>query len=248
MKIFPAICQIICLFSLVDPATAQSGFFQQITSALSGLGDVVSGVFNGDIGSGPIATFVNNVVDTVVLTVASAVIGQDPEELACELIQGQLAEAPDVTCTCASDITVTTTTAALNGECDIPRTCPVPGVCGVCSAGYNGSGVVGLADQTIDGGALVTGKCDLNEITADIGIAAAVFDFTADLNFAGGFSSLDLSIASCTADFKDPASGATVGVCNCSPCGALEISYTCGGAFEGLSSKGCVSLTTLGGM
>lgn len=250
MKIRSVINSVCIVLSLVvESVQAQGGFFQQLISSfsntVSNIRDNVSGAFDG----GGLGGLVSNAVDFVVLSVATVVIGQDPEELACQLIQDKLAAEPDVSCTCASDITVTTTTADLSGTCAVPNTCPVPGACGVCSADYNGSGNVVLTDQTIAGSALVNGSCKLDQVTADIGITAAIFDFTATLEFDGGFSSLELAISGCTADFKDPVSGNTVSVCVCSVdgCGPLEISYTCGGSFDGMSSGGCVSITGLGG-
>jgi hypothetical protein len=233
MKAIPRASHILTLLLLLSAGQsvqAQFSFLSNLIGAISSVASSLGG-------------FISNIVDTIVLTIASAAVGGNPEALVCESIQSELSAA-DLDCTCMSDMDVAARTLAVDGTCTTTSSCPIPGMCGPCTITYDADGDVTLTDQTLIGTANIFGTCEIGTTPSG---DASILSLTATLAYDGGMDDVAISVTSCSASFnKYKNGGITLVECTCSPdacTGSLEVSFTCS---DGQSSEGCVKIDAFG--
>lgn len=233
MKAIPRASHLLTLLLLLSAGQsvqAQFSFLNGLITAISRVASSLGG-------------FISNIVHTIVLSIASAAIGGDPEALVCESVQSELLAA-DLECTCESDMDVAARTLAVTGSCATTSSCPIPGMCGPCTIIYDANGDVTLSDQTLIGTANIIGTCEIGTTPSG---DASILELTATLAYDGGMDDVAMSVTSCAASFnKYKNGGITLVECECSPdacTGSLEVSFTCS---DGQTSEGCVSIDAFG--
>jgi hypothetical protein len=233
MKAIPRASHLLTLLLLLSAGQSVQAQFSFLSGLISAISSVVTSVTSS------LGGLISNIVDQVVLTIATAAAGGDPEALVCESIQSELLAA-DLDCTCVSDLNGAARTLAADGTCTTTSSCPIPDMCGPCTITYDADGDVTLSDQTLSGIAMITGTCEIGTTPSG---DASILELTATLAYDGGIDDVAIKVTSCAASFnKYKNGGITLVECACSPdacTGALEVSFTCS---DGQSSEGCVSI------